>query len=380
MKICFLELMPVPYTVGGGTSILIGLSEELARQGHEVHIITSKPGNNQPKLKIDQRIKIHQVGIPHKTFQKSGILKLPFQLSRRALFEISFVLGGMKALRKIRPEICNPQSLITSSLPCSLTRTPFIASLQGPYLKGFRKLWQDRGSKAALLGSYFYAAFERFNARKAKLLIGTGKETQDYYKKYNRTLIIPNGVDTTHFKRKTSPRKKVLVSVGRLTEQKQIDRLIKSMDFLKDYHLYVGGLGPLEPEIKKLCAERKNCTFLGYQSPDQLPALFNKARFAVFPSAFEGLPLTMLEEMSCGVVPISTPVGDIADLIKDGKNGFILRSTEPKKIAETIRKAEKQNFKKLSDASLQTVLKEYSWKSVAEQFVKAYKLALKKTH
>ena len=377
MRICLLELMPFPYTVGGGTTILIELSRALVEKGHEVHVISGKPGNNQPKLKIDKRVNIHNVGTPHRIFDNKGILSLPAKLIHRLIFEVSYIFGTRRVLKEINPDVCNPQSLITTSLPCSLFGYKFVATLQGPYLKGFRKLWKKRGSKMAILGSYVYEIIEGFNARMASKIIGTGKETCEYYSRYNSCKVIPNGVDIDEFSIKNSKRHKKIVSIGRLTEQKAVDKLILAMDDLKDYNLVVGGLGPLEPRIKKMCKERKNCKFIGYQSHDKLPGLLNKVRFSVFPSLFEGLPLAMLEQMSCGVIPISTPVGDILDVIDDGKNGFILKTNDPKAIAKKIRESEKMNLGKIAKQARKTAEEKYSWSIIADKFIKEYNEVVK---
>lgn len=47
------------------------------------------------------------------------------------------------------------------------------------------------------------------------------------------------------------------------------------------------------------------------------------ADFFILSSVYEGLPLTLLEAMSMGVIPVCTPAGGIKDVIRDGENGFI---------------------------------------------------------
>lgn len=45
--------------------------------------------------------------------------------------------------------------------------------------------------------------------------------------------------------------------------------------------------------------------------------------FIVLSSDYEGLPISLLEAMSLGVVPISTPAGGVVDVVKDGQNGYV---------------------------------------------------------
>jgi glycosyltransferase involved in cell wall biosynthesis len=53
-----------------------------------------------------------------------------------------------------------------------------------------------------------------------------------------------------------------------------------------------------------------------------------QAEFFVLSSDFEGLPMTLLEAMSMGVIPISTPAGGVVDVIKDGVTGYLSESFE----------------------------------------------------
>jgi glycosyltransferase involved in cell wall biosynthesis len=59
-------------------------------------------------------------------------------------------------------------------------------------------------------------------------------------------------------------------------------------------------------------------------------------KLLVLPSYTEGLPNIVLEAMACGTVVLATPVGAIPDIIKDGETGFLLKSNDPKHIAERI--------------------------------------------
>jgi glycosyltransferase involved in cell wall biosynthesis len=59
-------------------------------------------------------------------------------------------------------------------------------------------------------------------------------------------------------------------------------------------------------------------------------------KLLVIPSKIEGEPQIMIEAMSCGTPVLATPVGAIPSIIKDGVNGFLLKSDDHKHIADTI--------------------------------------------
>jgi glycosyltransferase involved in cell wall biosynthesis len=61
-----------------------------------------------------------------------------------------------------------------------------------------------------------------------------------------------------------------------------------------------------------------------------------KVKLLLLPSKSEGLPNVVLEAMACGTPVLATPVGAIPDIIKDGETGFLLKSNNPKHIADKI--------------------------------------------
>ena len=60
---------------------------------------------------------------------------------------------------------------------------------------------------------------------------------------------------------------------------------------------------------------------------DDIPQLMSYCDAMCLPSIWEGLPVTLLESLSVGCIPICSPVGGIPNVISDGENGFLSKSS-----------------------------------------------------
>lgn len=56
-------------------------------------------------------------------------------------------------------------------------------------------------------------------------------------------------------------------------------------------------------------------------------------------SKMEGLPISLLEAMSLGVIPVSTPAGGVCDVIRNGENGYISSSHTPEDFYRIVKDA-----------------------------------------
>jgi glycosyltransferase involved in cell wall biosynthesis len=56
----------------------------------------------------------------------------------------------------------------------------------------------------------------------------------------------------------------------------------------------------------------------------------------ILPSKFEGLPISILEAISSGLVVVASNVGGIPEIIEDGKTGFLIDGYSPENIAKTL--------------------------------------------
>lgn len=148
-----------------------------------------------------------------------------------------------------------------------------------------------------------------------------------YGNKVKDTVVINNGVDFEKFKNNSEIEdfnidinEIKLLTVGRMCEQKNSIFIVKIINELikinKNIHLYWIGKGPQEEEVKGLIKKYKledTINLLG--SRKDVPNIMTKMDFMLFPSKWEGLPVTLVEaqvaNLSCF---ISDKITDEADL------------------------------------------------------------------
>lgn len=82
----------------------------------------------------------------------------------------------------------------------------------------------------------------------------------------------------------------------------------------------------------------------------------------VLPSYFEGLPMSLLECMSYGVVPVVTPVGSIPAVVKNGENGVFINVKDSNSIVDSVKKMNNDRLlvEKLSENARKTIFKDFS--------------------
>jgi glycosyltransferase involved in cell wall biosynthesis len=99
--------------------------------------------------------------------------------------------------------------------------------------------------------------------------------------------------------------------------------------------------------------------FTGWVEGDRKWRLLAEADILCLPSFAEGVPITLLEAMGAGVAVVTSPVGGIPDVVKDGENGILVQPGDVSGIAESlIRLLTDADLRgRLSDAGRRTVEK-----------------------
>ncbi|GAI31411.1 unnamed protein product [marine sediment metagenome] len=94
----------------------------------------------------------------------------------------------------------------------------------------------------------------------------------------------------------------------------------------------------------------------------------------------EGLPVTALEAMACGVPVVATKVGGTPEVVKDGKNGFLLEPGRPKLIAENlVHLLQNEKLSKEMGTAGRKFVEKYDWDVIADRTLQVYHEAIEYT-
>lgn len=161
----------------------------------------------------------------------------------------------------------------------------------------------------------------------------------------SQTMIIPNAIDIAPFLRHGrliadgSPLR--VLSLGRIIDRdKGVLWLPKIMDQLSGQavNLTVAGDGPDLAELKRRCAHLgERVRFLGRIPPEQVPEVLSEHDVFIFPSRFEGLPLSLVEAMAAGCVPVASRIKGVTDFVlRDGADGLLFDMGDVRGAAQAV--------------------------------------------
>lgn len=210
-----------------------------------------------------------------------------------------------------------------------LTGVPFIYMT----IAGHREFWLD-GERIERMRLILF--------KDSSAITVTGYQTMEYLLKkgYDSRKIfvlpnLPNSYFNTIHIDENNPRKYDIVSFSRIDTNKNLILLVKAISVLKKKGIspkvVVAGDGDQLENIVKATKKYQvdDCfEFLGYISniSDKIDIYSNSKRF-ISCSKGEGFPISLLEAMGCGCVPVVSNVGDIVDVIKQGHNGYVYNDT-----------------------------------------------------
>ncbi len=209
-----------------------------------------------------------------------------------------------------------------------------------------------------------------------------------------RTALWQRGVDTANFRpdlRSEKMREKLfgeykdadslLIYVGRLSAEKQIERIKPVLDNIPGVCLALVGDGPYRGQLEKIFENTKT-NFVGYLSGEKLASAYASGDIFLFPSSTETLGLVLLEAMAAGCPVIGANKGGIPDIISDGINGCLYDPDEKDKGEKSLIEATKKilvdkNKKETMRKEARREAERWDWNQATLQLQKYYSETLK---
>lgn len=182
--------------------------------------------------------------------------------------------------------------------------------------------------------------------------------------------------EDTDFLKNDAP---VFIHVARCAAQKNQPRLFRAFDRLQSegtkFQLIVLGSN-YESKWMPRYKDNPRIHILGERK--NVADYMALADFFVLSSDFEGLPLTLLEAMSLGVIPICTPAGGIADVIEDGCNGYMTKTFDDDEFYRKIEQAIREKGRLNRTGIRREYELHYSMETCADKYYKIYRRLLGK--
>lgn len=154
--------------------------------------------------------------------------------------------------------------------------------------------------------------------------------------------VIPTGVPLQKFQRPREnwlrnkynipPENKILLFVGRLTREKNLEYLIKAFTLVKkemaNTTLVLTAQGPLEDELKQLTKDLGmkldiDVIFTGAQPFDTLVDIYYSSDLFVFSSMTETQGLVLIEAMAAGLPVVALRASGVQDMVDNGIDGIL---------------------------------------------------------
>ena len=140
--------------------------------------------------------------------------------------------------------------------------------------------------------------------------------------------------------------------------------------------LTVAGQGPQEAELKHLAQALtlRNVRFIGAVDPAQMPSLYDRHSVFLNASFVDNQPLSVLEAMASGMPVVSTPIGDIPNMVKDGESATLVSAGDPYAMAKaaTLLLEQPQRAALMAQRAKESLVR-YDWTKVGPAWADTYR-------
>ena len=231
----------------------------------------------------------------------------------------------------------------------------------------------------------YFKALLRSHIKKSNKLICVSKYVENKLNSLGiqNTTVIPNAIDRHVFYKTKNPRerlgmdkeKNIVLFVGRLSPEKGLIELMKAFTrpSMKKNLLYIIGSGPLKRLCRLYSSMNKNIIFVGRVEESLLKEYYSAADITVVPSKWnEAFGMVIIESMACGTPVLASKKGAIPEIVKDGKNGFLINNITPDTIANAIEEVLSHNLNKMGLNGMKYVNSNFLWEHVAEKTKRVY--------
>jgi len=312
-------------------------------------------------------------------------LNIPLYSVSRQGGRIERQMSLKQIVRDVQPQYMHSYTFYTNFPTWLAARSSGIKGIIGSFQNDY---WSEVESVGPLFGR-LCAFFPRSIIANSQAAANSVHNHKTFFRP-RQVWVVSNGVNTDTFRpnlsqavlEKNSQVK--LLGVGRLTAQKRWEWLLfllselNHLDKVPNWHFSLCGEGEDEANIKQLIKNlnlENHVILTGYQK--NITDWYVNSDILLLSSLYEGTPNVVAEALSCGTPVISTDVGDVRDLVRDGIDGYVIgvndRQSFKNRLIELIMSADLRH--RMGQNGRTWILQSYSADSLVEKTMNVYREA-----
>lgn len=291
---------------GGLERIFVDKANAMAAAGHDVCLIVNNPPGTHPAYDIDARVRLIDLSLAQ-----------PQSYAGTVFFKLRQNHRMAKALRSFRPDIVVgvPTWIVSSMLT---GRWHFV--LESHCSRPLMFIHENR--------SIYKRLKVAIAERRADVTVTLTQQDRANWRYARRVETIVNFSNIKA--RETGAQRRDILAVGRLNNQKRFDILIDAWRIVSqkhpDRHLDIYGEGEERPTLQARIDSHGLTNIIQLRGNTQdIGSEYASHEFLVMSSQYEGLPLVLIEAMTCGCpcVSVDCPCGP-REIIADGEDGLLV--------------------------------------------------------
>lgn len=407
MKICIMSREYPPETGWGGIGAYsYQLSHELARLGHEVHVVcVAKEAitGKDPEMVLDGQVHVHRVVWGEKLRLANLLNKT--QPNTHYLLRSAFPMWKkfLELHKAHQFDAVEAPDHLAEGFFIAITRiAPLVVRLHTPFSKlvaeGYHNIKTD-------FDTYIVSTIERIAMSEADILSSPSVNLAEYVAAdtgvpIEQIQIVRNPVNTKKFSPDGKKANlslpagcKIVYFAGRLEGRKGIKYLIQTVpEVVKavpearfvvvgaDTNTEINNTSVLE-SLKSSLAQNNvldKVQFVSHVPLSEMPEYYRMADVCVVPSLYDNAPYTVLEALASGKPVIGSTAGGTPEYIKPNVTGLHVPKADAEALAEAIIEILKDDSKRLACGKMAREVAENSYASnvIASEAIKTYEQAI----
>ncbi len=310
---------------GGIQHQILGLATEIAKQGHEVHVICRAVEESELP---ESGVTFHPVDIN----PKKGILS-----------RLTFSRKAVGLIDSINPDVVSAFERFSAYFP-SLHSYPMSFTAENYDAFRYYRTFAINYNPINILVHPWKRRLEEGIMRRSRLVVALTHSIADYLRSVgiHHVNVIPNGVFSREYAN-YGDRRYVLYA-GRLDAPKRVDLLIRAYwelkEFRDEYPLKVVGRGPHKNSLIKLVQDLglSGCVEFKHWLPKtELRTYLGRCTVFVLPSDYETFGISLLEAMACSKPVVASDIPGPREIVDESVNGLLFERGNASDLAAKLR-------------------------------------------